>query len=116
MVLDDNALIDGKPMKRMIVEAHQPDNKAPKFNSVEMCEFTFWDHGNAVVVTCKGEYQGPQWSGTIRFMRVWVRKNGATAPLGTYHVEVQSGKRVLVKEINISGADVAEQNNSRTVV
>jgi len=75
-VLDDDALLDGKKLKSMVVEAHRPGSKAPKFTKVEMSGFEFTDHGGAVVVTCKGDYQGPQWSGTLHFMRVWLKKDG----------------------------------------
>ena len=30
----------------------------------------------AVVLTCEGVYEGPQFSGTLKFMRVWLKKDG----------------------------------------
>jgi translation initiation factor 6 (eIF-6) len=30
--------------------------------------------GTAAVVTCKGKFEGPQFSGTLKFMRVWLKK------------------------------------------
>jgi hypothetical protein len=33
------------------------------------------DHGMAAVVTCTGTYEGPQWSGTLKFMRVWLKRD-----------------------------------------
>ena len=77
--LADDAVIvaeDGKPAfaKSKIVEAHQP-GKAPKFSRVEMSGMKIVDHGSAAVVTCQGVYEGPQSSFTLKFMRVWVKKN-----------------------------------------
>lgn len=61
--------------KKRIVEAHHP-GKGPKFTRVEMSDMRIIDHGTAAVVTCKGTYEGPQWSGTLKFMRVWLGRNG----------------------------------------
>ena len=72
--LADNAVLDGQLMKAKIVEAHRTGSKAPKFTKVEMKDFQFTDHGTAVVVTCQGIYEGPQWSGSLKFMRVWLKK------------------------------------------
>jgi hypothetical protein len=72
-VLADDAVLDGVHAKAKVVEAHRP-GKGPKFAKVEMSDFAFVDHGNAVVVTCKGTYEGPQWSGALKFMRVWLKK------------------------------------------
>lgn len=44
--------------------------------SVEMSDFETEDHGNAVIVLCKGKYVGPQWSGALKFMRIWLKKDG----------------------------------------
>ena len=57
--------------KRMIVEAH---GKGPKFTRVEMSDMTIIDQGNAAVVTCQGFFEGPQGSHTLKFMRVWAKK------------------------------------------
>jgi hypothetical protein len=73
-VLADTALIDGERAKAKVVAAHQP-GAGPKFTKVEMSDFEIVDHGDAAVVTCKGSYEGPQWSGTLKFMRVWLRRN-----------------------------------------
>jgi hypothetical protein len=72
-ILADEALLDGQKMKTKVVAAHQP-GKGPKFTNVEMDHYEFIDHGSAVVVTCHGHYTGPQWSGSLKFMRVWVKK------------------------------------------
>ncbi|MBV9018738.1 MAG: nuclear transport factor 2 family protein, partial [Alphaproteobacteria bacterium] len=48
----------------------------PKFTRVEMSDFEIVDHGTAAVVTCMGRYEGPQWSGTLKFMRVWLKRDG----------------------------------------
>jgi len=74
--LDDDALIDGQKLKSRVVEAHRPTSKAPKFTSVKMSDFEFHDHGEAVVVKCRGDYESPQWSGTMISMRVWLKKRG----------------------------------------
>jgi hypothetical protein len=85
-VLADDAVLDGQKMKSKIVEAHRP-GQGPKFTKVEMSDFQFVDQVPAVVVTCVGIYEGPQWSGTLKFMRVWLKKDekwkiiaGSTAP------------------------------------
>ena len=74
-VLADEAVLDGERAKAQVVEAHRP-GRGPKFTMVEMSDFQFADHGAAVVVTCSGTYAGPQWSGTLKFMRVWLKKAG----------------------------------------
>jgi len=71
--LADDAILDGQRMKSKIVEAHRP-GKGPKFTKVEMSDFNIVDHGNAAVVMSKGTYEGPQWTGTLKFMRVWLKQ------------------------------------------
>ena len=75
---DDAVLVaqDGQPSlaKSKVVEAHQP-GKGPKFTRVEMSDMRILDHGTAAVVTCVGTFEGPQFSGTLKFMRVWLKKN-----------------------------------------
>jgi Domain of unknown function (DUF4440) len=77
-VLAEDAVLvsqDGHSIsKAKIVEAHQP-GKGPKFTRVEMSDMSIINHGTAAVVTCTGSYEGPQWSGTLKFMRVWLNKN-----------------------------------------
>lgn len=65
---------EGEPSfaKPKIVEAHQP-GKGPKFNRVEMRDLKIVEHGPAAVVTCQGTYEGPQFKGTLNFMRVWLK-------------------------------------------
>jgi len=76
---DDAVLVgeDGQPSiaKAKVVEAHRP-GKGPKFMRVEMRELQIVDHGTAAVVTCQGTYEGPQGSVTLKFMRVWLKKDG----------------------------------------
>lgn len=85
--LADEALLDGQKLKSRVVEAHKPGTEY-KFTKVDMSDFTIIDHGEAAVVTCIGKYIGPKWSGSMKFMRVWLKKNnqwqivaGTTAPL-----------------------------------
>jgi uncharacterized protein (TIGR02246 family) len=78
-VLADDAVLvaDGQPAfaKSRVVEAHQP-GKAPKFTRVEMRDMQIVEHGGtAAVVTCKGTFENPQATTTLRFMRVWLKKN-----------------------------------------
>lgn len=73
-LLDDECLMDGQKLKEKIVAAHQPGH-GPKFTKVEMSEFKIVEHECAAVVTCKCAYEGAQWSGTLRFQRVWAKKN-----------------------------------------
>jgi hypothetical protein len=73
--LADEALIDGQALKAKIVEAHKPGGPT-KFSEVEMTDYKIVDHGNAAVVTCTGKFTGPKWSGTMKFMRIWFKKNG----------------------------------------
>jgi hypothetical protein len=72
--LADEAVLDGQRMKARVVEAHRP-GRGPKFTKVEMSEFAFAEHGPAVVVTCQGYYEGPQFTGGLKFMRVWLKEN-----------------------------------------
>ncbi len=74
---DDAVLVsqDGQSFaKSEVIEAHQP-GKGPKFTRVEMTDMKILDHGTAAVVTCRGTYEGPQSSFTLKFMRVWLKKN-----------------------------------------
>ncbi len=71
-VLSDDALIDGQRVKAKIVSAHIPGN-GPKFTKVEMSDYQIFDHGTAVVLTCKGTYESAKWSGSLKFMRVWMK-------------------------------------------
>jgi len=77
-VLADEAVMvtDGQAelAKRKIVEAHRP-GKGAKFTSVVMSDIDIIDHEIAAVVTCKGTYESPQSTVTLKFMRVWVRKS-----------------------------------------
>jgi ketosteroid isomerase-like protein len=59
--------------KSKIVEAHQP-GRGVTFTRVEMHDVAIQDHGDAAVVTCRGTYEGPGATHTLRFMRVWFKK------------------------------------------
>jgi hypothetical protein len=77
-VLDDKLLIvaeDGHATlaKSKIVQAHQP-GKIPTFTDVQMSGRTIIEHGDAAVVACDAKYSGPTGNVTLKFMRVWVRK------------------------------------------
>jgi hypothetical protein len=79
-VLADDAVLvaeKGQPSitKMKVVEAHQPGN-GPKFSRVEMSDMNIFDHGTAAVVTCKGTYETPRSTITLKFMRVWLKNNG----------------------------------------
>jgi hypothetical protein len=73
-VLADNvALIseDGERFtKTQVVDAHRPGKGSP-FTRVDMSEIVILDHGPVAVVTCTGAYEGPQFTGALRFLRVW---------------------------------------------
>jgi hypothetical protein len=78
-VLDDNLVLvseDGQPFieKRKVVGAHQPGT-GPKFTRVEMSDMKIVDHGVAAVVTCRGLYEASNSSVSLKFMRVWLKKN-----------------------------------------
>jgi hypothetical protein len=78
-VLDDNAVLvseEGQPVlaKAMVVAAHQP-GAGPKFTRVEMSDVKIIEHGVAAVVTCRGTYEGPGVSVSLKFMRVWLKKS-----------------------------------------
>lgn len=79
-LLADNAVLvdqtgNAALAKRKVVEAHRAGN-GPKFTALEISDLRIVDQGTVAVVTCTGKFEGPQWSGTLRFMRVWQRKNG----------------------------------------
>jgi ketosteroid isomerase-like protein len=75
---DDVVLVsqNGDPAfaKRKVIESHQPGN-GPKFTRVEMRNMNIIDHGTAAVVTCEGTFEGPQSTITLKFMRVWLKRN-----------------------------------------
>ena len=79
LLADNVVLVDqgGTPAlaKRKVVEAHRA-GKGPKFTRVEIADVQITEHGSLAVVTCTGKFEGPQWSGSLKFMRVWQRKNG----------------------------------------
>ena len=75
--LADDVVLDGMQLKTRVVEAHRPGSgKGQKFTKVDMKYGTFVEHGPAVVLTCEGHYEGPQFTGTIKFMRVWLKRDG----------------------------------------
>lgn len=75
--LADDAVLDGQQLKARVVEAHRPGSgKGQKFTRVKMSDFKLVAHGPAVVVTCHGFYEGPQFTGTLKFMRVWLNQGG----------------------------------------
>ena len=41
-----------------------------------MADMTVVEHGDAAVVTCRGTYEAPNGSFTLKFMRVWLKRNG----------------------------------------
>ena len=55
--------------------AHRP-GKGPKFTRVDITDVQIVDHGVAAVVTCTGTFEGPQGTFTLKFLRVWARKDG----------------------------------------
>lgn len=78
-VLGDNLVIvseDGQPFfaKSKVVSAHRPGS-GPKFTRVEMSDMKIVDDGTAAVVTCRGTYEGPKSSVSLKFMRLWLKKN-----------------------------------------
>src|SRR6476619_2164342 len=79
LLADNVVLVDqsGTPAlaKRKVVEAHRA-GKGTKFTNVEIRDWRIVEHGTVVVVTCVGTFTGPQFSGALKFMRVWQRKNG----------------------------------------
>ena len=74
-ILDDDFLFDGERAKAQIVEAHRP-GKGQRFSEVVMSDFEYIDHGAVVVVKCVGHYKSPQWEGSLKFMRVWFKRDG----------------------------------------
>jgi hypothetical protein len=79
LLAEDAMLVDQEGRaaraKRKVVEAHRP-GKGAKFTAVEISDLEIVEHGNAAVVTCTGRYSGPQFSGALKFMRVWLKKDG----------------------------------------
>jgi len=60
--------------KAKVVEAHRP-GQGPKFTSVEISNSHIMDHGAAAVVTSHWTYEHAQGRFTLKFMRVWMKKN-----------------------------------------
>ena len=78
--LADNAVLvgqDGEPSmaKAKVVQAHQP-GAGPKFTRVEMSDMQIVEHGDAAVVTCQGNYESPKGSVSLKFMRLWLKRDG----------------------------------------
>ena len=71
--LADDVLLDGELAKKKVVAAHRTGN-GPKFTRVEMSEYRIFDHGDAAVVTCRGDYESAKGAFTLKFMRVWLKK------------------------------------------
>src|SRR4051794_905059 len=78
-VLADDVVIvsDGQASfaKAQVVAAHQ-SGKGPKFTEVEMSDMKIIDHGGVAVVTCRGSYATANARFVLKFMRVWMKKNG----------------------------------------
>ena len=77
--LADNAVLvsqDGQARlaKAQVVEAHQPGTN-PKFTRVEVSDSEIVDHGSAAVVTSRWTYENAQGRFTLKFMRVWLKKD-----------------------------------------
>jgi hypothetical protein len=74
---DDAVLVgqDGQAsmQKAKVVQAHQPGS-GPKFTRVEMSDMKIVEHDGAAVVTCRGTFEGPKGSTTLKFMRVWLKR------------------------------------------
>ena len=87
-VLADTVVLNNRPGKTRVVDAHRMGDQ-PKFTKVEMSDLEIREHGkNAAVVTCKGKFEGTGWSGTLQFMRVWLKTGdqwqiiaGSVAPI-----------------------------------
>jgi Domain of unknown function (DUF4440) len=67
-LLADNAVLVDQSgtfalAKPKVVEAHRAGN-GPKFTAVEMTDVRIVEHGTVAIVTCTGQFTGPQWSGT----------------------------------------------------
>lgn len=76
---DDAVLVSetGDPFqaKTRVVEAHRP-GVHPGFTRVDMSEQRLIDHGDAVVVTCRGTFGNADGEVTLKFMRVWLKRHG----------------------------------------
>jgi Domain of unknown function (DUF4440) len=78
LLADDAILVaqDGQPAlaKKQVVAAHQPGG-GPKFTRITTSDLKIVDHDTVAVVTCNGHYEGPEFTGTLKFMRVWMKRN-----------------------------------------
>jgi uncharacterized protein (TIGR02246 family) len=78
LLADDAILVgpDGQPFfaKQKVVEAHRP-GKGPKFTRVVTADMRIVDHDTVAVVTCTATFEGPQGTLTLKFLRVWMRKD-----------------------------------------
>jgi hypothetical protein len=74
--LADTVVVNNRPGKDRVVDAHKV-GVHPKFNRVVTEDLEILGHGtNAAVVTCKARFEGPGWTGTLKFMRVWLKTDG----------------------------------------
>jgi hypothetical protein len=79
-LLDDHVVLageDGRPRfaKQKVVDAHRPGAE-PKFTRVDITDMQIVDHGVSAVVTCTGTFEGPRGTFTLKFLRVWLKKEG----------------------------------------
>ena len=57
-----------------MVDAHRR-GKGPKFTRVDIADLQIVDHDTVAVVTCTGMFEGPQGTRSLKFLRVWMRKD-----------------------------------------
>lgn len=73
MVLMVDGDICSHSPKAYIVDKHQP-LKAQRFDRVEITDLKILDQGDTAIVTGFGNYEGPDVSFSLNFMRIWVKK------------------------------------------
>jgi hypothetical protein len=73
MVLMVDGDICSHSPKTYIVDKHQP-MKAQRFDRIEITDLKILDQGATAIVTGFGNFEGPDVSFSLNFMRVWVKK------------------------------------------
>ncbi|MBV8489514.1 MAG: nuclear transport factor 2 family protein [Candidatus Eremiobacteraeota bacterium] len=64
----------GRVERAQVIDAHRPGAK-PQFTRVEMRDTNIVEQGDAAIVTCTGEYENKYGVATLKFLRVWLRRN-----------------------------------------
>ena len=79
-LLDDEVILIGPEgrdySKKFVLDAHRPPKKQP-FDSVKIRDRVIKEFGTTAFVVCTGEFRAKDKTFTLRFSRVWNKKDGS---------------------------------------